>query len=102
MIYLNSERERDLVHFSDEELLVDWDDESDAEQVGLRVLKHGPLTVVLSYTGVGTWDVVALANARVATDNWRDKDVALHLLRLAGVMADKDHRRGETSMRRMS
>lgn len=84
MIYLDFEQERDLVHFADEELLRGWDDASDADQVGLRVLKQGAMTVVLSYTGLGTWDVVALANGRVVTDNWRDCDVALHLMQLAG------------------
>lgn len=46
------------------------------------MLQHGSTTVVLSCTGGGTWDVVALKNGQVAKDNWRDDDIALNLIQL--------------------
>lgn len=64
MIYSDSERACDLMHLADEELVRGWNDASDADQVGLRVLQCNSMTVVLSFTGLGTWDVVALANGQ--------------------------------------
>ncbi len=80
MYYLDFARRDDLVPFPGEMDLPQWDDYSNADDVGVRILSCGDLTAELTYDfGRREWRAVIKNGGVVLDETWPDKDAATNL-----------------------
>lgn len=80
MYYFDFARSDELVPFPGEADLLHWDDYSDADDVGVRILGCGDLSVQLTYDFVKReWEAVVRNGESVLKEMWPDTDVATNL-----------------------